>query len=265
MQYRKMSFIGAGNMACAIITGLVKAGYPAPLISLCAPSATKRDALANQFGVISSDDNISSAKDADVLVLAVKPQVMAEVCQPLGSVVDFSKKLILSMAAGITVARFNALLEDKLNLIRMMPNSPAMVGKGMTGLFAPDHVSAQDRHFASALMKTVGNVCWLDSEDGINAMTAVAGSAPAYFFRFMEAMQQEAQYLGVVQQTAAGAAALVEGYPDVPLSTLHAQVTSTGGTTAEAMRVFDEKRLTDIISHAMKAVMTRAREMEKRF
>jgi len=273
MQHRKICFIGAGNMAGAIIAGLVTSGYPANLISVCAPSGKNRDALAEKYGTRSSSDNIACAKEADVVVLAVKPQLMADVCSELHKQVDFSGKLVLSIAAGVSVARFIALLGNGLNIVRVMPNTPSLVGKGMSGLYAPEHVGQQDRDFSSELMSAVGKVCWVDTEEGINHVIAAAGSAPAYFFLFMEAMQQEAQRQGLsadtarllVQQAASGAAALVEANPETPLSTLRENVTSKGGTTFEALKVFNERELSAIVAEAMQAAITRAQEMEKLF
>ncbi|CAM3797751.1 pyrroline-5-carboxylate reductase [Rouxiella silvae] len=273
MQHRKICFIGAGNMAGAIIAGLVTSGYPADLISVCAPSGKNRDALAEKYGTRSSSENITCAKEADVVVLAVKPQLMADVCSELQKQVDFSGKLVLSIAAGVSVARFIALLGNGLNIVRVMPNTPSLVGKGMSGLYAPEHVGQQDRDFSSELMSAVGKVCWVDTEEGINHVIAAAGSAPAYFFLFMEAMQQEAQRQGLsadtarllVQQAASGAAALVEANPETPLSTLRENVTSKGGTTFEALKVFNERELSAIVAEAMQAAITRAQEMEKLF
>ncbi|CNH95391.1 pyrroline-5-carboxylate reductase [Yersinia aldovae] len=273
MQHRNITFIGAGNMARAIIAGLVAGGYPANKISVCAPSAKHRDALAAEFGVISSNDNIAEAQKAQVVVLAVKPQLMADVCQPLKEYIDFNGKLVLSIAAGVQVARFDELLGDKLNLVRIMPNTPSLVGKGMSGLYAAQQVSQSDRDFTAELMSSVGKVCWVNDENGINSIIAAAGSAPAYFFLFMEAMQQEAERLGfdsetarlLVQQAASGATALVEANPHLPLSTLREQVTSKGGTTAEAIRIFNEQHLPEIVANAMQAAIKRAKEMEKLF
>ncbi|MCS3407174.1 pyrroline-5-carboxylate reductase [Serratia sp. AKBS12] len=273
MQHRKITFIGAGNMARAIIAGLVNGGYPAQLISVCAPSAKNRDALAADYGVMSSDDNLLCAQQAEVVVMAVKPQLMEQVCQPLRQQVDFSGKLVLSIAAGIQVSRFYQLLGDRLNIVRIMPNTPSLVGKGMSGLYAPAQVSRQDCDFTGELMSSVGKVCWVDDENGINGVIAAAGSAPAYFFLFMESMQQEAERMGfssqqareLVQQAASGAAALVEANPQIALSTLREQVTSKGGTTAEALRVLNEQRLPDTVAKAMQAAVTRAQEMEKSF
>lgn len=154
-----------------------------------------------------------------------------------------------------------------------MPNTPSLVGKGMSGLYAPANVSAEDRAFSAELMQSVGKVCWVEQESGINGVIAAAGSAPAYFFLFMEAMQQEAMRQGftpesacqLVQQAALGAAALVEASPDTPLATLRENVTSKGGTTAEALRVFNERQLTQTVTDAMRAAVHRAQEKEKLF
>lgn len=273
MQHRKLCFIGAGNMAGAIICGLVESGYPAKLISVCAPSGKNRDPLASKYGVKSSDDNVACAQEADVIVMAVKPQLMADVCKSLQKEVDFSGKLVLSIAAGISVARFRSLLGEKLSIVRIMPNTPSLVGKGMSGLYAPKEVGQQDRDYSSDLMAAVGKVCWVDTEEGINHIIAAAGSAPAYFFLFMEAMQAEAERLGfstemarmLVEQAASGATALVAASPDTPLSQLRENVTSKGGTTFEALKVFTDRKLPEIVSEAMQAAITRAQEMEKQF
>lgn len=177
MQHRKITFIGAGNMARAIIAGLVAGGYPAKSISVCAPSPKNRDALAADYGIVSSGDNVACAREAEVVVLAVKPQMMADVCQPLREQVDFSGKLVLSIAAGIQVSRFYQLLGDKLDIVRIMPNTPSLVGKGMSGLYAPAQVSQRDRDYTGDLMASVGKVCWVDDENGINGVIAAAGSA----------------------------------------------------------------------------------------
>lgn len=271
MQHRKIAFIGAGNMARAIIAGLVSGGYPAQLISVCAPSAQRRDALAAEFGVLSSNDNLACAAQAEVVVLAVKPQMMADVCQPLQQGVDFGDKLVLSIAAGVSVTRFYQLLGTGLNLVRIMPNTPSLVGKGMSGLYAPAQVNEDDRAFTGELMSSVGKICWLSQEQQINGVIAAAGSAPAYFFLFMEAMQQETERLGfdsatariLVQQAASGAAALVEANAETPLATLREQVTSKGGTTAAALRIFNEQHLTATVAAAMQAAIQRAQEMEQ--
>ncbi|KLU14785.1 MULTISPECIES: pyrroline-5-carboxylate reductase [Xenorhabdus] len=273
MENRKITFIGAGNMAHAIIAGLVRKGYPAELITVCSPTTTRRDVLVKEYGINSQSDNIRYAQEASVIVLAVKPQMMAEVCGSLYSHVDFNGKLVISIAAGIPVPRFYTLLQDNLNIIRIMPNTPSLVGQGMSGLFAPEHIGQADRNFAASLMSCVGKVCWVNDENGINDIIAIAGSAPAYFFLFMESMQQEAERLGfdsetareLVLQAAIGSAKLAETQKDLPFAILREQVTSKGGTTAEALRIFYEGRMPEIVSNAMQGAIRRAQEMEKLF
>ncbi|WP_340611173.1 pyrroline-5-carboxylate reductase [Xenorhabdus bharatensis] len=273
MENRKITFIGAGNMAHAIIAGLIKKGYPAKLITVCSPNTIRRDVLAEKYGINSQSDNIHSAREADVIVLAVKPQMMEEVCGSLHSQVNFEQKLVLSIAAGIPLSRFYSFLQENLNIIRIMPNTPSLIGLGVSGMFAPEQVNQSDRQFAEILMNSVGKVCWVNDENGINDIIAVAGSAPAYFFLFMESMQQEAERLGfdsqtareLVLQTAMGSAKLAESQAELPFSILREQVTSKGGTTAEALRVFYENHLPEVVSQAMQGAIRRAQEMEKLF
>lgn len=272
MEKRKITFIGAGNMARSIIAGLTASGYPSDLITATDPNQEQRDLLSMLYGIHTSGDNREAVEQADVVVLAVKPQIMELVCGGLTDI-DLSKKLVISIAAGISVARLNELLEAKLNLVRVMPNTPALVGKGMSGLYAAQSVSQPDKDFATQLLEAVGKVCWVENEAGINSVIAAAGSAPAYFFLFMEAMQNEAIKQGfdketarlLVQQSALGAAEMVIANPETDIGTLREQVTSKGGTTAEALRTFNEHNLTETVALAMQAAVKRAEEMEKLF
>ncbi|NVH46671.1 pyrroline-5-carboxylate reductase [Photobacterium damselae] len=272
MTQRSIAFIGAGNMAKSIISGLVNSGYDPKKITVTAPSATRRQPLAEEYGVQTSSDNFASAAAADVVVLAVKPQLMAEVCKPLQKV-DFSNKLVISIAAGVSSARLNEMLACQLNLVRVMPNTPALIGQGMSGLFAVDGLAQADKAFAEQLLTAVGKVCWVNQEADINGVIAAAGSAPAYFFLFMEAMEQEAIRQGfdpetarlLVQQSALGAAHMVEANPATSLATLREQVTSKGGTTAEAIATFNQHQLSDTVAQAMQAAVARAQEMEQLF
>ena len=272
MEHKKITFIGAGNMARSIIAGLVASGYPANLITATDPNQEQRDFLSNQYGINTKADNAQAAELADVVVLAVKPQLMAIVGEGMQRV-DFTHKLVISIAAGISAERLNQMFAARLNIVRVMPNTPALVSQGMSGLYAPLTVSTQDKQFASDLMAAVGKTCWVEQESGINNVIAAAGSAPAYFFLFMEAMQNEAMAQGfdsetarlLVQQSALGAAEMVIANPHIELSTLREQVTSKGGTTAEAIRTFNEHQLSDIVAKAMQAAVIRAQEMETLF
>ncbi|MEL0630611.1 pyrroline-5-carboxylate reductase [Psychromonas aquatilis] len=274
MQDKKITFIGAGNMAGSIINGLVKGGYPANLICASAPSLTNTQKLADELAITASQDNNQSASWADVIVLGVKPQMMADVCKALvDGGVDFTNKLVISIAAGVSVTRFQSVLGENTAVIRTMPNTPSLLQKGMTGLFASQQVSAQDKDFASELMGAVGEIVWVEEESQINGVIAAAGSAPAYFFLFMESMQKKAMEMGfskedarlLVQQSAIGSAEMVKQNAHLDLETLRNNVISKGGTTAEAVRTFNELNLPEIVGKAMQAASDRGAEMEKLF
>ncbi len=274
MQHKNITFIGAGNMAGSIINGLVKSGYPAKQICASAPSLTNTQKLADDLSILNSQDNNQSAQWADVVVLGVKPQMMAAVCQTLVDAgVDFSNKLVISIAAGVSVARLQSILGDNTAVIRTMPNTPSLLQKGMTGLFASQQVSKEDKAFSGELMAAVGEIVWVEEEAQINAVIAAAGSAPAYFFLFMEAMQTKAIEMGfseedarlLVQQAAIGSAEMVKQNPQLDLATLRNNVISKGGTTAEAVRTFNELNLPEIVGKAMQAASDRGAEMEKLF
>ncbi|WP_024872939.1 pyrroline-5-carboxylate reductase [Tolumonas lignilytica] len=274
MEQKNIAFIGAGNMARSLISGLVNAGYPGSKIHATDIDAEKARQLATEFGIAASTDNISAVKGADVVVLAVKPQFMAEMLAKLTPAVgDLGQKLIISIAAGISVTRLQALLNHHQNIVRCMPNTPSLIGLGITGLFASAAVNTSDRQFAQRMLQAVGKTVWVDNEEAINGVTAASGSGPAYFFLFMQAMVEEAQRMGfsaevarkLVQETALGAAQMVIANPETDLATLRAQVTSKGGTTAAAISVFEEGKLAELVSAAMQAAQHRAEEMETLF
>ncbi|QIZ75723.1 pyrroline-5-carboxylate reductase [Ferrimonas lipolytica] len=272
MDNRHIAFIGAGNMSRSIISGLVKSGYDASAISAINPSQPKLDALQAEFGINIGNDNIEACRQADVIVLAVKPQLMAEVCGPIASL-DLSNKLIISIAAGVSCNSLTEYLQQPIALVRTMPNTPSMLGLGLTGLYAPDNVTSSDRAFAGKLMAAVGEIVWSQQESGINQVIACAGSSPAYFFLFMEAMEQAAAGLGVapddarlmIQQAAVGAAQMVKQNPQLSLAELRAQVTSKGGTTAEAINTFEQHNLRSTVDAAMNAAVNRAEQMANQF
>lgn len=272
MEQRKIAFIGAGNMTRSIVAGLVASGYRPDCITATNPSEAKLVALQQAYDIQVTTNNTEAAQQADVIVMAVKPQLMEQVAKPLQSI-DFQGKLVISIAAGISIERLQQMFASPLNLIRVMPNTPSLLGEGMSGLFASPITPVSDKTYAGELMQAVGKVCWVEQESGINDIIAAAGSAPAYFFLFMEAIQQQAIASGfdgdtarlLVQQTALGAAKMVSENPDTDLATLRQQVTSKGGTTAEAVRTLEENDMRGIVAKAMQAAVTRAEEMEKLF
>ncbi|MBO1518194.1 pyrroline-5-carboxylate reductase [Oceanisphaera pacifica] len=270
MEEKKLAFIGAGNMSRSLISGLIQAGYPAHLIMATNPSISKLEKLAADFGIHISQDNGQALEWAQAVVLAVKPQMMASMLADLqaqGAKLD--NTLLISIAAGINVARLQE-MTGQTRIIRTMPNTPSLLGLGMTGLYARPNISQGDRDYAEHMMQAVGKTLWVDEEDGINHIIAAAGSAPAYFFLFMEAMAAHAIQSGfseqdarlLVQQTALGAANMVVANPDTGLGELRAQVTSKGGTTAQAIAHFQEQGLEHLVANAMTAAVTRARELE---
>lgn len=271
MSYKFLSFIGGGNMAQAIVFGLLKQGYPADRITVCDRHQTKLD-LFSACGVQVTQNAQTAAEQAEIAVLAIKPQGVAELAQTINTV-DFFDKLLISIMAAISVQRLTALFPTVRYVIRAMPNTPASVSAGMTGLFAPSSVPDESKRQAESLLKAVGEICWVENEADMHSVTAASGSAPAYFFLFMEAMQQallkmglsERQARGLIQQSALGAAKMVIENPQTPLAGLKENVTSRGGTTAAALAVFDERQLVQTVQLAMQACATRSQEMEKLF
>lgn len=274
MTVKKIAFIGAGNMAKSLIGGMVANGYPATAISASATTRTKLDALEQEFGIQTATDNDALVAAADIIVLAVKPQIMADVCGAIAQhKANYQGKIFVSIAAGVTVARLQSFLADDQPIIRTMPNTPSLVQKGMTGLFASPEVTTADKQIVDDIMLAVGQTAWVEQESDLNTIIAATGSSPAYFFLFMEAMQasvikmgfDEKQARALVEQAALGSAAMVLHNQDVDLETLRLNVTSKGGATAEAIRVFQEQDLAHTVDQAMQAAVNRAEAMEKLF
>ena len=274
MNNLKIAFIGGGNMARSLISGLIKAGYDSNLISVSNRSEGKLIALNKDFGIKTSLDNYEIAKDADVIVLAVKPQFMAEMLNQLTAKInDYGNRLIISLAAGVTVERLTSLLNGHKKIVRLMPNTPALIGYGVTGTFAAPDVNAEEKEFTNRILTAVGKVVWVEKESDINTVTAASGSSPAYFFLFMQYLIEHTKEMGLsedqartlVVETALGAAQMAIKNAGVSLETLRAQVTSKGGTTFAAISKFEELNLKDSVSAAMDACVARAEEMQKLF
>ncbi len=268
MKEKSIAFIGAGNMAGALIRGLLKDGHPAGKIIAMDPDRTKLDAFSAESKINCTTDSRSAVSAADVVVLAVKPQVIADVAQQLAPAVREHRPLVLSVAAGIRIEHLQHWLGDDCAIVRTMPNTPAMLQAGATGLFASDRVSEEQRSLAESIMRAAGITIWVEHEGLIDAVTAVSGSGPAYFFLFMEQMIRSAQSLGLGEeeatlltlQTALGAARMALESDDSP-ATLRAKVTSPGGTTEQAIRVFEQEGLERILKQAMTAARDRSIEL----
>ena len=269
-QINNIVFIGAGNMAGAIIGGLLQQDYQAEQITACAPSMNNLTPLQQQFGILTSHDNSRAAK-ADVIVLSVKPQMLKQVALELEPHLAH-KPLIISVAAGITSSSLEQWLGQDQAIVRSMPNTPSLVGVGASGLFANSNCSAQHKLWAEQISAAVGIVQWLDDENLIDAVIAVSGSGPAYFFLAMEAMIEEGVKQGLspetaqqlTLQTALGAATLAQ-QSEVDVAELRRRVTSPGGTTEQAINYFESNGLRQLFAQAMQACSNRAREMAKMF
>jgi len=262
-----IAFVGGGNMATSLIKGLLNNGHPADQISVSDPD-TRQVASLEALGVTASTDNASTVAHAEVIVIATKPQVLVAVLQDLRNTVN-ARQLLISIAAGTTVETIqNALTADQ-PIVRCMPNTPALIGKGMTVLHANACTTDKQRSLADTVLQAAGITRWVDEENLLDAVTAVSGSGPAYFFYLMEAMIATGEELGLSQelatiltkQTALGAAelAMQEGSP----ADLRRAVTSPGGTTAAALEVFDSEHLDAIISKALTAAQLRSQTLAK--
>ncbi|MCP4863015.1 pyrroline-5-carboxylate reductase [Alteromonas alba] len=273
MQHRKLAFIGAGNMTRSIVAGLVASGYPKEAIIASNRSRPKLDALQEERGINVTQSNDEACQFADAIVLSVKPQMMADVCAAMQQNTDFAGKLFVSIAAGLPVARLQEMLGGEYPVVRVMPNTPSLLGKGMSGLYADDSVEQADRDYVADVMGAVGKTLWVEKEDDINGVIAAAGSSPAYFFLFLQAMQEECMAQGfsqadarvLVQQAMLGAAEMVCENPQLELSELRAQVTSKGGTTAAACNSLIDSDLQGIVAKAMQSAVARAEEMATLF
>ncbi|UHQ57115.1 MULTISPECIES: pyrroline-5-carboxylate reductase [Microbulbifer] len=266
-----MVFIGgAGNMAGAVIGGLVADGYPADRILATGRDRQKLDAFAARTGVPVGTDNAAAIADTDILVLSVKPQVMKDLCESIRDVVQERRPLVVTLAAGIPLAAYQRWLGEGVPVVRAMPNTPALVGTGVTGLFAADDVSEEQRGQAQRIAEAVGLAHWVDEESGIDQVIAVSGSGPAYYFLFMESMIDAAEKAGMARadaerltlQTALGAAKLATA-SDVDVAQLRRNVMSPGGTTERAIRCFEQGGLKSLVEQAMGDCAERAAQMAR--
>ncbi|WNL39350.1 pyrroline-5-carboxylate reductase [Halomonas sp. PAMB 3232] len=265
-----ITFIGAGNMAKAIIGGLLDSGFSAAQITATAPKQEELAPLRETLGIHTHTDNLEAVKNADVVILAVKPQIMQDVCAALRETVQASKPLVISIAAGLEAATIDGWLGGETALVRCMPNTPSLVGVGASGLYANANVSDDQRRLAGELMEAVGIVEWVEDEALLSAVTAVSGSAPAYFFLMFEAMEEAAVAQGLPAatarrlaiQTALGAATMAAQSEHDP-ATLKRNVMSPGGTTERAIEHMESAKLRETIKAAMQACADRADDMAR--
>ncbi|MCP5266154.1 MAG: pyrroline-5-carboxylate reductase [Burkholderiaceae bacterium] len=265
-----ITFIGAGNMSSALIGGLVKNGVDPKTLLAVDPSKIQRDAVAGQHGIATAETADDAALAADAVVLAVKPQVMAEVARGLEDRVDGT--LVVSVAAGIRAKDLSRWLGGHRRIVRCMPNTPALIGRGVTAMAAFPGLGDTDRQLAQRILDAVGETVWVDDEASLDAVTALSGSGPAYVFYFMEAMQRAGESLGLSEAQARaltiatfrGAAELAARSDEAP-GVLRERVTSKGGTTAAALASLQASAVDDAIGRALAAACRRSEEMGQEF
>lgn len=261
----KITFIGGGNMATALISGLGKQGFSASGIQVIEPFAEARQRIAEAFGVRSLSAIDTAALDCDVLVLAVKPQQMKEAVAPLAGKLE--NQVVLSIAAGLRVADIARWL-GYTKVVRAMPNTPALIGSGMTGLYADPSVDSEERRHAEKILNAVGATLWMNDEAQMDAVTAISGSGPAYVFYFIEAIEAAALSLGIdaaaarqlTVETFLGAARLAAQSSE-SIATLRERVTSKGGTTEAALLAFAAQGVAAAVRQGVMAANARGREL----
>ncbi|MEO6676455.1 MAG: pyrroline-5-carboxylate reductase [Pseudomonas sp.] len=266
MSKTRIAFIGAGNMAASLIGGLRAQGLEAANIRASAPSAETRARVNAEYGIDVFADNAEAIQDADVVVLGIKPQAMKAVCEAIRPSLK-PNQLVVSIAAGITTSSLNNWLGTR-PIVRCMPNTPSLLRKGVSGLFATAEVTSEQREQAQALLSAVGIALWLDDEQQLDAVTAVSGSGPAYFFLLIEAMTAAGVKLGLpadiaaqlTLQTALGAAHMAAA-SDVDAAELRRRVTSPAGTTEAAIKSFQAGGFEALVENALGAAAHRSSEM----
>lgn len=271
MKNIKITFIGGGNMTCSLIGGLLSDGYEAKKIYVSDPNNERTAALHVNFpGINTTNSNETAVQDADIVVFAVKPQIFKATTQALSKTLSASKTLVLSVAAGIKESDINRWLGNHHPIVRTMPNTPAFVQSGATALYANSYTSTEQCNQAESIMRAVGLTLWVDNEEQMNAVTALSGSGPAYFFLVMEAMEKAGINLGLTQETArlltlqtAFGAAKMALESNESSEALRTRVTSPGGTTEQAINTLVDGEILDLFDNALKAAHTRSIELAK--
>jgi len=271
-EQHRIGFIGAGNMGGALMEGLLKRGYPPKLLWACDHHAQKLEALA-KLGVNITQDPDFVTTNVEILVLAVKPNSIKSTLVALQSLLKMHRPLVVSIAAGITTSQI-ALWQgiDACPIVRAMPNTPALVGTGMTGLFATPSVSKAMREAMSRLFVTVGQIAWFTNEADMDVVTALSGSGPAYFFYFMECLINAATELGLSEeiarkltfQTALGAAQMAQKSPE-NIKALRQKVTSKGGTTEQGINVLKDGKMAELLQAMLEAATKHGKTLSEQY
>ena len=262
-----IGFIGAGNMAYALVSGLVNSGFSTKNIKLSDTDEALLSLRADEFNLEVFTDNTKLAAQCDVIVFAIKPQVLSVVCKELQEHINHNP-LIISIAAGVRAVDINRWLGGNVSIVRAMPNTPALLGQGATGMMANDVVNGDQKALAEQILSAVSTCLWVEDEKMLDVVTALSGSGPAYFFLLIESMAKAGAALGLDEstaqqlsiQTALGASMMADSSDD-SAHELRARVTSPNGTTQAAIESFQEQNFDMIVAHAMRAAFDRSREM----
>lgn len=272
MQNATIAIIGAGNMGASLLSGLIANHYLPEKLWVTDADPEKLAALKKQFHVHTTLNNDEAVKQADVVILAVKPQIMADVAQKLSVAVQAKKPLVISIAAGIREKTLQKWLGSNVAIVRTMPNMPALMNCGATALYRNTFVADTQKEIAEFILRAVGIIVWLEEEQQMDAVTALSGSGPAYFFLVIEALQKAGEALGLSRETAriltlqtALGAAKMALESNVEAEELRRRVTSPGGTTEQALKVLEENKLREIFQEALEAAKKRSEELAQVF
>lgn len=268
MKQMNIAILGAGNMGSSFLGGLIANHYPAEKIWITDMMSEKLDSLKKQFHIHTTADNSTAVQNADIVILAVKPNTLAAVSQDIAKTVQSKNPLIISIAAGVRISSLQGWLGKNTAIVRAMPNTPALIGCGATALFANDLVTKAQRDAAESIMSAVGISVWVQDEKLMDVITALSGSGPAYFFLVIEAMQNAAVELGLSPETArlltlqtALGAARMASESDVDVVELRRRVTSPGGTTERAVQTLEMHKIRDIFKNALLNAKIRSEEL----
>jgi pyrroline-5-carboxylate reductase len=272
MGTQSVAILGGGNMGRALVSGLLRRGMLPEDIRVAEVAHATRASLTRDFAVRADEDARAAIGDASLIVIAVKPQSVAALLAPLAPHLSTARPVIVSIAAGIRIASLQAWCGAAVPIVRAMPNRPAFVGAGVTGLFAGPEVGAAAREASARVLSAVGEVVWLHNEEALDVVTALSGSGPAYLFLLAEAMLQAAVGLGLEGEAARKltvgtlyGAGLLAHTSDGDLARLRAEVSSTGGTTEAALKIFAAADLTGTVMQALQAAARRSRELAQQF
>ena len=271
MLQETLGFIGGGNMARSLIAGLLARGLPARQVIVSDPLAAQRESLSEDLGVRVTEDNAAVARAAQILLLAVKPQSLSAVCTHVAPIVSQNKPLVISVAAGVRATDIQRWLNG-VAIVRAMPNTPALNGCGVAGLYATADVSTAGRKMAEAILSAVGPAFWVNEESQMDAVTAVSGSGPAYFFLLIEMLESAGVRLGLPPdvsrrlaiETAYGSGQMARSAPEAP-AVLREKVTSKGGTTEAALKHLEAANVRAIYEAAVSAAAKRSAELAEQF